>query len=101
MLIIGSGLSYHNMRGFGRSESRAVSEVFEGYLNDAVSDPDAQRRIDKLLHWESAPGARAAHPHEDHLIPLMVVAGAAGTDPGQRLLVDHAMNVAMASYRFG
>jgi len=25
----------------------------------------------------------------------------AGTDPGQRLLVDHAMNVAMASYRFG
>jgi aromatic ring-opening dioxygenase catalytic subunit (LigB family) len=101
VLIIGSGLSYHNMRGFGRSESRAVSEVFEGYLNDAVSDPDAQRRIDKLLHWESAPGARAAHPHEDHLIPLMVVAGAAGTDPGQRLLVDHAMNVAMASYRFG
>lgn len=101
VLIIGSGLSYHNMQGFGRSASLAVSEAFEAYLNDAITETDPQRRMEKLVHWESAPGARLTHPHEDHLIPLMVVAGAAGKDPGQRLLVDHAMNVAMASYRFG
>jgi len=54
-----------------------------------------------LVHWQEAPGARLAHPQEDHLIPLMVVAGAAGADVGHRVFVDHAMEVAMASYQFG
>ncbi len=101
VLIIGSGLSYHNMSGFGRDNSLAVSQSFESYLNDAVGDLDPKRRLEKLVHWEDAPGARQSHPREDHLIPLMVVVGAAADDPGQRLLLDQAMNVAMASYRFG
>lgn len=100
VLIIGSGLSYHNMRGFGRRESSAVAEAFESYLNAAISAPP-QRRNQMLIDWRSAPQARAAHPREDHLIPLMLVAGAAGEDLGRRLFVDHAMEVAMASYEFG
>jgi aromatic ring-opening dioxygenase catalytic subunit (LigB family) len=101
VLIIGSGLSYHNMRGFGQPGSMAVSQAFDAYLNDAVSQPDAALRTEKLTHWEGAPSARLAHPQEDHLIPLMVVAGAAANDVGQRFLVDMVMNVAMVSYRFG
>ncbi len=101
VLIIGSGLSYHNMRGFRTAGAMAVSEEFEAYLNDAITDPDAAQRLHKLTHWASAPSARSAHPQEDHLIPLMVVAGAAGSDIGSRLLVDKVMNVAMASYQFG
>jgi aromatic ring-opening dioxygenase catalytic subunit (LigB family) len=54
-----------------------------------------------LLSWQTAPHARLAHPREDHLIPLMVVAGAAGTDRGSRIFVDHVLNVAMGSYQFG
>jgi aromatic ring-opening dioxygenase catalytic subunit (LigB family) len=54
-----------------------------------------------LADWQSAPSARLAHPREDHLLPLMVAAGAAGGDSGRRLLVDDVMNVAMASYEFG
>jgi aromatic ring-opening dioxygenase catalytic subunit (LigB family) len=100
VLIIGSGLSYHNMRGFGRAESTAVAEKFESYLNTAVTS-SPQRRNRMLIDWQSAPQARAAHPREDHLIPLMVAAGAAGGDTGRRLFVDHAMAVAMASYEFG
>ena len=42
----------------------------------------------------------AAHPREDHLLPLMVVAGAAGADRGAQVFVDHVMKVAMASYEF-
>lgn len=101
VLIIGSGLSYHNMRGFCTAGAMAVSEAFEAYLNDAITDPDATQRLQKLANWTSTPSARAAHPQEDHLIPLMVVAGAAGEDAGRRLLVDKVMNVAMASYQFG
>lgn len=101
VLIIGSGLTYHNMRGFGRPQSTPVAEAFEGFLNTAITAPSADRRNDMLVHWQDAPGARLAHPQEDHLIPLMVVAGAAGADVGHRVFVDHVMEVAMASYQFG
>jgi aromatic ring-opening dioxygenase catalytic subunit (LigB family) len=101
ILIIGSGLTYHNMRGFGRAESRPVSYDFEAYLNEAISHPDADRRNAMLVAWERAPSARLAHPREDHLLPLMVAAGAAGRDVGKRVFVDEVANVAMASYVFG
>lgn len=101
VLILGSGLTYHNMRGFGRDESTPVAEAFEAYLNSAITQADPAARNDMLLRWEDAPGARLAHPREDHLVPLMVVAGAAGDDPGRALFIDHVMKVAMASYEFG
>jgi len=101
VLIMGSGLTYHNMRGFGQASSTPVASAFEAYLNEAVTMPDTAERNDRLVHWQSAPGARLAHPQEDHLIPLMVVAGAAGADVGRRVFVDQVMHVAMASYEFG
>ena len=101
VLIVGSGLTYHNMRGFGRDESTPVAEAFETWLNGAISQPDADTRNAMLLGWEQGPGARLAHPREDHLLPLMVVAGAAGADSGRALFIDHVMKVPMASYEFG
>ncbi len=101
VLIVGSGLTYHNMGGFGHPETTAVADAFEGYLNRAVTQPVARLRDEMLLDWEEPPVARAAHPHEDHLMPLMVVAGAAGRDVGKRILVDHVSHVTMASYQFG
>ena len=83
VLIMGSGLTYHNMRGFGRDESTVVSQHFEAYLNAAIAEDDAVVRNQKLVDWQAAPAARLAHPREDHLIPLMVVAGAAGEDVGR------------------
>jgi aromatic ring-opening dioxygenase catalytic subunit (LigB family) len=101
VLIIGSGLTYHNMRGFGRDESTAVAVAFERYLGDAVAQPTSAARNALLAQWEAAPGARLAHPQEDHLLPLMVVAGAAGDDVGAPLVVEQVMKVPMASYEFG
>ncbi len=100
VLIIGSGLSYHNMRGFGSSSADAVSKQFGAWLEQTVRLKDPKQRENNLLQWEKAPAARQAHPREDHLLPLMVVAGAAGVDPGQLDFVDHVMGVDMASYRF-
>lgn len=100
ILIIGSGLSYHNMRGFGQPGSMLVSVEFEQYLHTAITS-DEPERLEKLKQWEQAPKARAAHPQEDHLMPLMIAAGAAGADKGERIVLDTVMNVVMASYRFG
>jgi aromatic ring-opening dioxygenase catalytic subunit (LigB family) len=101
VLIMGSGLTYHNMRGFGRDESTPVAAAFETYLNTAITQADPRRRNDMLVHWEAGDCARLAHPREDHLVPLMVVAGAAGDDQGRAVFVDHVMKVPMASYEFG
>lgn len=101
VLILGSGLSYHNMRGFRSEASTPVARAFEAYLNEAVSHPSPSVRRQMLIDWEKAPCARQAHPMEDHLIPLMAVAGAAGQDAGGRIFVENVMHVDMASYRFG
>ena len=100
-LIIGSGLTYHNMRGFGRDESTPIAEAFEKFVHKAIAQNDVEARNKLLAKWQAAPGARLAHPREDHLLPLMVVAGAAGNDKGHSLFVDHVMKVPMASYEFG
>lgn len=101
ILIIGSGLTYHNMRGFGQDESTPIAEAFENYLTSAIEQDDVAIRNEMLLKWESAPDSRLVHPSEDHLIPLILVAGAAGNDKGRSIFVDHVMKVPMASYEFG
>ena len=101
VLIVGSGLTYHNMRGFGRDSSASIAESFTRYLNEAIALEDTKARDEKLLHWESAPGARLAHPREDHLLPLLASAGAAGSDLGRVLFAENVMKIPMTSYVFG
>ncbi len=99
VLIVGSGMSYHNMRGFGRAT--ADSEIFDAWLTEAATTPDAEARNVKLVQWEKAPAARRVHPREEHLLPLMVAAGAAGEDAGRKVFDDHVMNVLVSAYAFG
>jgi aromatic ring-opening dioxygenase catalytic subunit (LigB family) len=101
VLIIGSGLTYHNMQGFGRDSSTPDAESFTHYLNEAIALKDTRVRDEKLLHWESAPRARLAHPREDHLLPLLASAGAAENDPGRVLFAESVMKIPMTSYAFG
>lgn len=82
VLLVGSGMSYHNMRGFRHSQGRADSEVFDAWLQRAAAAEPAERDA-ALERWTSAPVARRVHPREEHLLPLMVMAGAAGTDRGR------------------
>ena len=80
VFIVGSGMSYHNLRElFDRERAAPVAEAFDAWLQDAATKPQAERDA-ALARWEDAPGARRAHPREEHLIPLHVVAGAAGDD---------------------
>jgi aromatic ring-opening dioxygenase catalytic subunit (LigB family) len=100
VLIIGSGMSYHNLRGFG-DQFGAASDEFDAWLTDAVCTPDPTARNQKLEQWETAPHARLAHPREEHLLPLMVAAGAAGEALGRKVFSDRVMGVTVAAYQFG
>ncbi|MCC6999720.1 MAG: dioxygenase [Deltaproteobacteria bacterium] len=105
VFIIGSGMSYHNMRGFdlgrgGSTGARQVSESFDAWLRETAALP-APERDRRLGAWASAPGARAAHPREEHLLPLMVIAGAAGADRGVTGFQGAAWGVRLSSYHFG
>lgn len=81
VLIIGSGLSYHNLGEMG-PQARQPSAEFDQWLQDVVTQSDPYARQQALLDWVNAPAARAAHPREEHLLPLMVAVGAAGSDAG-------------------
>ena len=100
VLILGSGQSYHNMRGFttgGRDDPAA--DAFDAWLRESMIDP--QVRDGALIRWEDAPGARAAQPKEDHLIPLMVAAGTASGEPGRVAFHGHALGKPISGFRFG
>ncbi len=100
VLILGSGMSYHNMRGFMTGSGREDSEQFDGWLAEAIAKP-ADERDRALVEWRKAPAAAASHPREEHLLPLMVAAGAAGSDLGERVLRDEPMGVVVSAFRFG
>lgn len=102
ILIIGSGMSFHNMRAYGNPQFGPVSDAFDDWLTKAVESP-AQARYDLLSNWERAPGARQCHPPraEEHLLPLMVVAGAAGEDAGRKVFSDRVMETTVSAFCFG
>jgi aromatic ring-opening dioxygenase catalytic subunit (LigB family) len=100
VFIVGSGMSYHNMRGFMTHAARQHSAVFDAWLEGAVTKDPAARDAD-LVAWTSAPSARDCHPREEHLLPLMVVAGAAGQDRGLSVFRDEVMGVLVSAIQFG
>jgi aromatic ring-opening dioxygenase catalytic subunit (LigB family) len=106
VLIIGSGNTYHNMmvmmrRLRGGSRGDTVGGAFDAWLTEAVTCLDADERNRRLASWSKAPGGRDAHPREEHLMPLHVVAGAAGIDVGRKTLEDRVLGAVESAFRFG
>ncbi len=102
VLIIGSGMSYHNMRRFRFDDSALDPDSvrFDDWLAQTVALPAAERE-QRLVAWASAPGGRAAHPREEHLLPLHVVAGAAGEDAGRQAFQDRVLGSMQSAFIFG
>jgi aromatic ring-opening dioxygenase catalytic subunit (LigB family) len=99
VLIVGSGMSFHNLRAYFRPETRERARAFDAWLTGAVESPGAERNV-LLTAWREAPFATFAHPREEHLIPLMVAAGAGGEAPGKRIFGDEPMGAAISAFRF-
>jgi len=101
ILIVGSGMSFHNLRAlYGGADVLARSKRFDAWLNDAVTGTPSERDA-RLTAWAAAPEARFAHPREEHLLPLMVAAGAAEGEPAQRVYHNDVMGAATSGFRFG
>lgn len=102
VLIIGSGMSFHNMRGYGDKRFAPISDDFNRWLVQAVEAAPTQRE-QALANWTDAPSARLCHPPraEEHLLPLQVVAGAAGEDSGKCIFTDRVMETTLSAFRFG
>lgn len=83
VLIMGSGMSYHNLRSFGSGGAKA-SQEFDDWLTGALGGNRAQR-LDALAQWSRAPSGRASHPREEHLLPLMVASGAGSDAPAEKI----------------
>jgi len=102
VLIVGSGMSFHNMRGYGDPRYTPVSAKFDEWLTAAV-ESDTEQREALLRGWTSAPHARDSHPPggEEHLLPLLVAAGAAGDAEGRKVYSEEVMKTTLSAFRFG
>ena len=103
VLIVGSGMSYHNLREFfvDRPEINETAEAFDLWLDRALAERDPADRAAKLERWRDATGARACHPTPEHLLPLLVAAGAAGDSAARRTYHDRLMGKAVSGFQFG
>jgi len=89
VLVIGSGFSFHNMKAFFAPETpeiKAMNTSFDDWLQETCysADHDEVERTGRLIHWENGPHARFCHPREEHLLPLHVCYGLAGTGCSER-----------------
>lgn len=98
VLILATGMSFHNMRGYGDPRFTVPSEQFDAWLTETLT-ADSQTRNDQLQHWQDAPSARLSHPEEEHLLPLMIAAGASAGG-SEKIYAEHVLKTAISGFRF-
>lgn len=104
VLVIASGNVTHNLRDyrFAAGEGGAIPAYvrqFPAWLAERLQAGDTAAVLD---YRRQAPGAVAAHPSEEHLLPLFVALGAGGDSPRVERIhagVDDCV-IAMDAYRF-
>ncbi|RLA45141.1 MAG: dioxygenase [Gammaproteobacteria bacterium] len=102
VLIVGSGLSFHNMDAFlSKSDGvmDAKNRAFEDWLahtctNNNIPPPERERR---LIEWADAPAARYCHPREEHLLPLHVCYGLSNS-VAARVFDDKVLGMLASAY---
>lgn len=98
VLILGSGMSFHNLRAYGNPAVREPSAEFDRWLTAAATAPAGERAA-RLAKWRDAPHALLSHPRPEHLLPLMIVAGAS-EEAGAHDFTEEMMGTAISGFRF-
>ena len=79
VLVVGSGSLTHNLHEFrgAHGADAPYARAFSDWVRDTLQRQDHTSLLQTMA---LAPHAERAHPTPDHLLPLMVAAGAAGAD---------------------
>ncbi|MEM7207901.1 MAG: class III extradiol ring-cleavage dioxygenase [Pseudomonadota bacterium] len=103
ILLLGSGMSFHNLRTLMRpeSETHTLSVEFDDWLRETCCDEHLQsaERTQRLINWKEAPAAAYSHPREEHLLPLHMCFGAATktTTPARLIYNDQLMSAQVSA----
>lgn len=92
VLILGSGNTFH-----GRASAREANK-FDIFLRTLAS---ADGGVENLLRWEDHPCAKKCHPRPEHLLPLIVCAGAAQASKAVECMSHDWMGNAATHFVFG
>lgn len=101
VMIIGSGMSFHNMQAFFRPDLVSDNQVseFNQYLISSLQPQHSYAdQTQRLINWQQAPHARLIHPREEHLLPLHVCFGAAKGATAQVLFNDKVLNKTVLAF---
>lgn len=98
VLIIGSGMSCHD-----RTPDMATpSAAFDAWMRRVLAQGTPEERHTALCQWDQAPWARKVHSREEHLLPLMLAAGAAGADAASCIYSEKLWDIfTVSSFAFG
>jgi len=102
VFIFGSGFATHNMGAIRRGVKKQSIVPWINWLTETLTKTTTKEEKEKqLINWSIAPGARFAHPREEHLLPLHVVFG---SSDGNAELIYNYMNddnaLSFASFKF-
>ncbi len=98
VLILATGMSFHNLRGYNDPRFTIPSEQFDAWLSESLA-LQGRDRDERLESWEQAPAARLAHPDAEHLMPVMIAAGAAAGS-AEKIYSEQVMLTAISAFSF-
>lgn len=102
VLILGSGLSFHNMQAFFNGGASGASANFDQWLNQILcGELDFSAQKAALQNWQQAPYARYCHPREEHLLPLLVCLGASAGDKCNNRFNGNLLGAQVSAFMWG
>ena len=103
ILVVGSGMSFHNMQAFFDPVRTAGKEKrFEAWLKETlVTEREPTETRQRLVNWTDAPDARYCHPREEHLLPLHVCYGMAKGQVAEQIFSGQVLGKQVSAYLWG
>ncbi|CAK7897824.1 hypothetical protein CAAN1_04S01706 [[Candida] anglica] len=109
-LVIGSGMSVHNLRDLryvfeGRNAPyvKPFSDLLSTALTSGNTKENKKRVLDNLKEIQANHRdlLYRAHPTLEHFLPVVVVSASAGLSPVKELFMDYQGSLAWGMYQFG